>query len=258
MRRAWSVAAALPRIDAIATATPVAYEQAPLHDAHRRELVLDRRGEEHHVAGDERYGDLRIRLSRRSTRPRAMRESSADWRPTESSLMEPALAAESASGPDRQGLRRRPVDDDARVGQERRRVGEVSMASGSLKSPRASARVYEYASASASRCSWSSRAATSLRSSDGTTITYAAAERAAHDYEQRERQRRCGCRPGGSSRRRDAARNRYPAPRTVRISSGSRGVPLDLLAQVPDVHVDRPRLAVVRTSAQPLEQLPRA
>ena len=50
---------------------------------------------------------------------------------------------------------------------------KLSMASGSLKSPRASARVYEYAVASASRCSSSRRSATSLRSSDGTTIRYA-------------------------------------------------------------------------------------
>ena len=51
------------------------------------------------------------------------------------------------------------------------------------------------------------------------------------------------------------SRKRYPAPRTVRISSGSRGSSLDLLAQMPDVHVDRSRLPVVGAAAQALEQL---
>ena len=97
MRRAWSVAAALPRIAAIATATPVAYSSRRFTTrtvASWSSIGVERSSTLPETSGTatSAYG-----LSRRSTRPRAMRESWADWRPTESSLMEPALAAESAS-----------------------------------------------------------------------------------------------------------------------------------------------------------------
>ena len=76
-------------------------------------------------------------------------------------------------------------------------------------------------------------------------------ERPADDDDQRQRQPDPD--PTGQAH---ASRKQYPAPRTVRISFGSPGVLLDLLAQMPDVDVDRARLAVVRTAVQSLQQLP--
>ena len=53
-----------------------------------------------------------------------------------------------------------------------------------------------------------------------------------------EREHEPGAQPG-----RPQAASRYPAPRTVRISSGRSGVGFELLAQVADVHVDAARVA---------------
>ena len=99
---------------------------------------------------------------------------------------------------------------------------KLSMASGSLKSPRASARVYEYAVASASRCSSSRRSATSLPLERRHDHQVRAAERAADDQEQRDRERRADPAREAHPAVATPSRNRYPAPRTVRISSGSR------------------------------------
>ena len=176
-----------------------------------------------------------------------------------SSLIRPARRGRVRKRPERQGLRPEDlVDDDARVRQERRRVGEavdrqrlaeVAARVGPGVRVRGRLRVaLELVEALVHEPPLERRDDHQVR----------AAERAAHDQEQRDRQRRADPAREAHPAVATPSRNRYPAPRTVRISSGSRGVALDLLAQVPDVHVDRPRLAVVRASPDALEQLPPA
>ena len=89
-------------------------------------------------------------------------------------------------------------------------------------------------------------------------------ERCEHDEREQRRRRRHDREPhaqapGALQRSADHAPKRYPTPRTVRISSGRGRIALELLAQVPDVHVDRALLAVVGRVPHALEQrAPRA
>jgi len=198
-------------------------QHPPLHDAHRRELVLDRRREEQHVAGDERNGDLGKRLVA------ALDTSAGDARVL-GGLEADRVVADGACGrgrvrerPDRQGLRTEDlVDDDARVGQERRRVGEavdgqrfaeVAARVGPCVRVRGRLRV-------ALQLVEPLRHEPALEGGDDHQIR--AAQRAAHDQEQRDRQRRSDPAREAHPAVARPSRNRYPAPRTVRISSGSR------------------------------------
>ncbi len=190
---------------------------------------------------------------RRLTRPRAMRGCCAASSATVSSLILPAVAAESASvrsdigsGPKTWKTTTRAFDSNDAVS------AKLSIASGSLKSPRASAREYEYAVASESRWSSSRRSSTRRRSREGTTIRYAPPSEPPT------------IRSSATARVVRIPPGRLIVPEPIAGAAhgedqlGLAGVALDLLAQVAHVDVDRPRLAVVGAAADALEQLPAA
>ena len=197
-------------------------EHPPLHDTHRRELVLDRRREEQDVARHERHRDL-------GKRPAAALDTSAGDARVLGGVEADRVVADLPGGrggvgerPERQGLRPEDlVDDDPRVHQERGRVDEgvdgqrvVEVAARVRPGIRVRGRLRV-----ALELVEALRDESPLeRRHDHQICT---AERAAHDQEQRDRQRRAN--PAREAHPTEApSRNRYPAPRTVRISSGSR------------------------------------
>ena len=111
---------------------------------------------------------------------------------------------------------------------------------------------YAFAAVTPSCWSSSSRASTRWRSSDGTTIRYAPPSEPPTIKSSATRERRPD--PAGQLSVAEAVAR--AAHRQDQL--GLLGVPLDLLAQVPDMDVDRAWLAVVGAPADPLQQLPPA
>ena len=252
-RRAWIAATANPEHDRDQQRDDRRVEQPPLDERDRRELIRERAREEHHVAVGEQRSTATSAYSRPSCTMRARTV--------------PALfAASSAVGIASRSRSRPTADESAR---ELQHLGSAGIARRRRRRRVRSRRSRRRRrSRRAAACS-----APEARVVDGQRLGVALQlielrvdepllerrdhdrvgreERAADDAEQRQRQL-----DADAARDAHPSRKRYPAPRTVRISSGSRDSTLDLLAQVPDVDVDRARLAIVGAAAEPLEQLP--
>ena len=198
-------------------------EHPPLHDANRRELVLDRRREEQDVARHERNRDLGkglvAALDTSAGDARVLGGLEADRVVTDGARARGRVRER----PDRQGFRTEDlVDDDARVGQERRRVGEAvdgQRVAEVAARVRAGVRVR-------GRLRVALELVEPLRHEPPLERRHdhqiRPAEGAAHDQEQRDRERRADPAREAHPAVVTPSRNRYPAPRTVRISSGSR------------------------------------
>ena len=218
MRRAWRDAATPPRIAAIASATPVAYSRRRFTTrtvASWSSIGVDRRSTSPEKSGTATSPNGR---PRRSTRPRDTWDVRAVSSATVSLLIDPARDDESASGRSETGFGPKTWYTTTRASERNDSpMTNRSNASGSLKSVlgvgvRGRHRLaLEVVEPLVDEAPLERRHDHQIR----------AAERAGHDREQRDRDR--GPDTARESHPTDTApsRNRYPAPRTVRMSSGS-------------------------------------